>query len=378
MGMLSHEFEGVEDFTNDIDCIYTPKLRFWELNPGEFEFTKETINLPMGERTELQRKSMENLVVLARASFLTYKKSGHLQREAALWGFTKVTAVSDRDTDVQAFVLSNDTDVVVVFRGTSSRRDLLVDVDLRKETRLQWGKTHRGFNWGYSGGNRTSANGIQSQIFEELYQHGYDVNLWIPLKSRPTDPKEMLTFDVVEKPKKRLWITGHSAGGALAQLMAADLLQREVYVKGSESESVEECLARKELSYVQNVVTFGSPRVGDLNFSQCFDENFKSRIWRVDYNNDIVSQIPSKALFYRHAGRVLHIRADFQILVEPTAIQSFLDRTYGIIVNTLRGDAGALADGIRDHFGYVNTLQHNFDPRCEPFHATAKESTTPR
>lgn len=56
--------------------------------------------------------------------------------------------------------------------------------------------------------------------------------------------------------------TGHSAGGALAQVMAADLTEREVEFRGLWGAQRCESL-KAPTHYVTGVVTFGSPRLGD-------------------------------------------------------------------------------------------------------------------
>lgn len=80
-----------------------------------------------------------------------------------------------------------------------------------------------------------------------------------------------------DNPRRKLWLTGHSLGGALATL-AADRLEA-----------------------VQGLHTFGSPQVGDATFAA----NFKQPGWRFRNHTDVVAWAPSGVTGYQHiaAGR---------------------------------------------------------------------------
>jgi pimeloyl-ACP methyl ester carboxylesterase len=69
-------------------------------------------------------------------------------------------------------------------------------------------------------------------------------------------------------PGSRLWVTGHSMGGALATLIAARLMQESIPVAA--------------------VYTFGSPRVGDAAFASAYQPT----LHRIENGNDIVCHLP--------------------------------------------------------------------------------------
>jgi hypothetical protein len=69
-------------------------------------------------------------------------------------------------------------------------------------------------------------------------------------------------------PDTKLWVTGHSQGGALAVVAGARL-------KG-------------EGITPTSVYTFGAPRVGDLHFAA----SYESLVHRIEYGNDIVCHLP--------------------------------------------------------------------------------------
>ena len=73
---------------------------------------------------------------------------------------------------------------------------------------------------------------------------------------------------------KKIWITGHSLGGAHAQLFAA-------------------FLASKKSIKAQGVFTFASPHVGDKDFVRSFNRSVgKSKIQRFEFLNDPVPKTP--------------------------------------------------------------------------------------
>lgn len=119
-------------------------------------------------------------------------------------------------TDTRARLIETTGDLIVAFRGTADLRNWLTDLDWRK-TSLHWadGKVHEGFN----------------KALESVAE---------PL-DHAIDPKD----------HRRIWVTGHSLGGALAMLFALRLR------------------ARRNRA-VAGVYTFGQPRLGEGWLSPCW------------------------------------------------------------------------------------------------------------
>ncbi len=74
---------------------------------------------------------------------------------------------------------------------------------------------------------------------------------------------------------KPFYITGHSKGGGLAFLAAYRLLRN-----GFDPAAV---------------YTFAAPRVGDAGFAALFDDQLKSKTWRIEYRDDIVPHLPPRS-----------------------------------------------------------------------------------
>lgn len=122
-------------------------------------------------------------------------------------------------------------------------------------------------------------------------------------------------------------MTGHSQGAALATL-AAD-----------------------RYGNVQGVYTFGSPRVGDIEFKADFFIN----TYRFVNNNDLVSRLPLAPIYY-HVGELRYIDSNGLIHDNSSRWERWADEIQGQFRN-LFNSFGQLRDGfsqiipdqIRDH-----------------------------
>ena len=86
-------------------------------------------------------------------------------------------------------------------------------------------------------------------------------------------------------PNKRVFCTGHSLGGAIAQLVALEL---------------------RSLGMNASIYTFGSPRVGNKNFADYFNNAIKGDNFRITYSNDPVPTVPPNSLGFYHTGTQVH------------------------------------------------------------------------
>lgn len=118
---------------------------------------------------------------------------------------------------------------------------------------------------------------------------------------------------------RTLWITGHSLGAALATLAA----ERAVRDAGFD---------------VSGVYTYGSPRVGDIQFKQKYEaRGLNAKTYRVVYDIDVAQKLFGDA--YTHVGQLKFIDADGHLhqnvpnggLPEPTGAQEWAVRLYGLL-----------------------------------------------
>jgi triacylglycerol lipase len=194
------------------------------------------------------------------------EKKGNLvvPTELAALGFTDISCFHDKLTDGWAYIAESAPLIVLSFRGTHSLKNWLTNLSVALKRRAMLHdklvqpentdgalRVHQGFYQAFLGLS-DGKKGIKEKIDE--------------LKTKT-------------KGRVPIYITGHSLGGALAQIATA--------VLGSDQ--------------IAACYTFGSPRVGNY----VFDAWVKPPSYRLINYADIVPQIPFPVppLFaYRHSG----------------------------------------------------------------------------
>jgi predicted lipase len=202
-------------------------------------------------------------------------------------------------------VASNADFIMLVFRGTETRRregrtdfrdifaDLRVDSDLRLVESGQRSRVHQGFKRALD------------EVWEELFRY---------IKS-------------IHQSNRKLWITGHSLGAALA-VLAAD-----------------------RYGDVQGLYTFGSPGIGDAGFRN----DFRVSAYRIVNGNDIVTRILPSGLYY-HVGKLEYIDSNGILHDNPGHWARWMDAARGGTKNLFKslgqvrhGFAALVPPAVRDH-----------------------------
>jgi len=156
-----------------------------------------------------------------------------------------------------AYVLENDTDVIIVCRGTEVKQlsDVKADLSISK-TKTPHGKLHIGFNH------------YVDKIYTEILSRGM----------------------VAKHRNKMVWVTGHSLGAAMATIITYRFATTD------------------NVPTPMGLFTYGSPRVGDRTFINYFNSlPVEHHRWVND--GDIVTKIPFAPFFY-HCGVMHHIDTD--------------------------------------------------------------------
>ena len=173
--------------------------------------------------------------------------------------------------DTQCFVATKGDTVVLSFRGTDGLKDSFTDAAALFRDTVKVGtretQVHRGFE------NALSA--LEGRARDDRGR---------PLKVTKTngtgrDPgsQDLSLHEEIRKltegpPRRKLYITGHSLGAALATIEAFNLTREGVPV--------------------ESVYTIGSPRVGDPAFRDEYDKRLKDRTFRHVNYSDIVTRVP--------------------------------------------------------------------------------------
>ena len=154
----------------------------------------------------------------------------------------------------QGFIAWSNSCVVIAFRGTDSKEDWA------KNSKALWpkrhplgGKVHRGF----------------LEVSEQVKSHVMQI-------LRNLGPR-----------KRRILLTGHSLGGAIATELAAAI-----------------CAAKPAWLDEIEVATFGAPRLGDGQFEKSYEQLVGNSHWWFVNSGDPVPHLPPNAMGYRHCGRL--------------------------------------------------------------------------
>ncbi len=142
------------------------------------------------------------------------------------------------------YIIESPYSIIVVFRGTRSISDWLNNLDFPQT------------NYHFVTGNAKTHTG-----FTEIYSSCRD---------RIIDALQWLS------PRKQLFITGHSLGGALATLNALDVAANTRFKHPT-------------------MINFGSPRVGNTIFAEEYNARVKNSI-RIVNVRDIVPHLPFRAI----------------------------------------------------------------------------------
>jgi hypothetical protein len=176
---------------------------------------------------------------------------------------------TDLTPDVQAIWVESSELVIVAFRGTE--QDNIIDWTTDLATAFQLNHKYlpfwkRNVHKGYEHSLEIMSDWLQSEV-NQLF------------KRYP------------EASKIPIFLTGHSMGGALATLVMTAWLDRNQKVSND---------LRLNL---KSVYTFGSPRIGNLDFAHTFEKlNISERVgvFRMVNNKDVVTKAP--CLDYSHFG----------------------------------------------------------------------------
>lgn len=223
---------------------------------------------------------------LAVASHLAYTPDGcesfdpkHCEIIRAILGASHVVTFESGGS--QAFLAADGTqayrDAILAFRGSNEKVDWLRNIRLKKTRFLDYGKVHSGF--------LRALDFIGPSIRVELGK-------------------------LQAAGMRNLYVTGHSLGAAMATLFTAEALT---------------CSIRP-----RELVTFGSPRVGDRRFAKKFNAEFGIATTRFVNNNDLVCRLPPAFPFYslqcrgfttgfRHVGaRLIYITEGGRLVLNPS------------------------------------------------------------
>ncbi|MEO0454820.1 MAG: lipase family protein [Verrucomicrobiota bacterium] len=192
---------------------------------------------------------------MALISSLSYTNKTTASAVSKEWGFNKCQFISVKkkpDIDTQCLVLADDQNIIIAFRGSESAEDWFANFQAVTDPGpLNNTKAHEGFQ-------------------DALY---------------PTVIRLTETINRFSDNDQKLWITGHSLGGALCSLHAGMLAENGFEVYG--------------------IYTFASPRPGDKDFADELMAKIKGPHFRVINSGDVVPHVPPEPFFSHPGNRVI-------------------------------------------------------------------------
>lgn len=260
----------------------------------------------------------ENAVILAEASALAYQNEDQIRDAIAQkWRITSEKDVYYLDKreenrlifsgrfDTQAFIVKTAQAIIISFRGTepNNRNDWKTDLNFRRHivpiaNSPKRVRVHKGFWFALN------------LVWEELLDH----------------------LQTLRTNDQRIWLTGHSLGGALACLAAFRLSQ----------------LPGMDFS---GLYTYGQPRAGGWDFANRFNMSHGDRIFRFVNNNDFVTFVPPFLFRYGHVGTLYYLTAKRRLVVNGLPFsRAIFDRISGF------RDFGQLDHSLET---YINILSEN-------------------
>jgi triacylglycerol lipase len=187
--------------------------------------------------------SIHDAYMLACAASLAYEEEAIIKQWATAWKMTNTEVFNNQVN--QCFVMGNDEIIVVSFRGTNAWLDEIQDaMSAPMPISLE--------------------NGVHGNVHRGFYRFGVQLlcsDDFLSCITKFRDNKEKL---------QKIWITGHSLGGAMALLAATSI---------------------GILNDFTGLYTFGQPTSGDSVFTSSISPDQKNKFFRFVNANDPVPMV---------------------------------------------------------------------------------------
>jgi hypothetical protein len=209
-------------------------------------------------------KAMKDMFLFSNAAYCEMKKiiawkCKHCVSVDKSLKMSKVFSISEMEGDLFGYVGESKGRIILAFRGTQNLANIITDATLVLET-------------------YTTRKGVEFSIHKGMREA---VELLLPTTI------EHLNYFKEKHPNSPIYITGHSLGGSLANLISMYL---------------------EDLGHIQwentHVYTYGQPRVGDQRYADYINTRTGATFLRVVTNGDLFSNLPNRLQEYSHNGHL--------------------------------------------------------------------------
>jgi hypothetical protein len=269
------------------------------LPQGTEEMVEHLVGLPAG------RYDPKVAALLARAATWGYSEVNTFATKLAGHGLTgcdcaAITIRNDALLVDSAAIVTQSQDgrlVILSFRGTEPQNVInwLTNASAGMEPFLSVGNVHGGYHrsfravWPQIEILLTKAMAREpvcdaiNEFAARLLGHPICATIdWKELSQPSLELAKVTALPPREHPMEGLYITGHSLGGALAILAAAQI-HRDPQLDNLKGK-------------LRGVYTFGAPMVGDEDFARAFEEPLKDLLFNHVYGHDIVPRLPPRTM----------------------------------------------------------------------------------
>ena len=219
-----------------------------------------------------------------RLVFAKFSKYAYLNLQEAKWAGQK------EGFPIIEYIFYNKTDLVIACRGTQpgDMNDIYADLEVFKADSVTGNKIHQGFK----------------EEVDKIYGH-------------------VAVIVARDGIAKKIWVCGHSLGGAMATIIA----QRLEFKGGYD---------------VDTLYTYGSPRAGGPKFRAWCDKHLNHQ--RFVNNNDVVPCVPT-FFRWRHSGKCNYIKSTGEVTnLGRWSSERIRDKGWSLIKTIFKGRFDLVSD----------------------------------
>lgn len=242
----------------------------------------------------------------------------------------------------QGFVAKGPDAILVAFRGSEwdQMGDILADLSVNKVSWQNAGNAHKGFYDGFFHVWGKMFTGFEPVVESAGGEHVVKAAGSEPVTDTP--PEKVEAFDTAEvgtvnntskgrfrsvlqnvfpgllrnHGNRKVWITGHSLGGALAGVCAA---QCEMY----------------DAIPVHAVYTYGQPRFADSQLAAKVSQQLGDKYYRIVNNQDAVPSFAPYSMNYRQFGNEVFYNESKQSVIKQNQVESSSEKALGTLLLSL-------------------------------------------
>ncbi|KAI8368497.1 class 3-domain-containing protein [Blakeslea trispora] len=342
-------FAGQHATNRYLSLINVGDVRFFpqdSLDDSSTRYETKAIDSAYRDNKDDYKRPQYSLTVahtLSVASKLAYEDVAVVKYELEMAGYeVERTFKAIGYKNVCAYVVEKNDSIILVFRGTNplNIQNYVTNIDaglskVTSHTKGYMGKVHKGFwdamgateiNQSYSSESSIHIELNNTSLYKSITSSLIGVLKLIKMLSlniftNVTDPidaswvgndlailrhqsaytqAENHVLGLIRDQKdKKLYVTGHSLGGALATVFVAKMIQIDSPL----------------IQHFEGLYTFGQPNIGDKDFGKSFTADINCKIFNHTYNNDVVPRVPF--WYSPPPGTLVFIDSSYKISIYP-------------------------------------------------------------